>query len=96
MARSPQLVSALLLALILLVYPGGLAALPSTLRRLRSRLSLATLTAVGRRPVLATANAAPSEPERPSRFEPAARAGRWLAVASHTAPCTALPAAPCS
>nr|MDQ3756639.1 ABC transporter permease [Actinomycetota bacterium] len=33
-----QLVSALLLALILLVYPGGLAAVPKSLRRMRGRL----------------------------------------------------------
>jgi ABC-type branched-subunit amino acid transport system ATPase component/branched-subunit amino acid ABC-type transport system permease component len=35
-----QLVSALLLAVILLVYPGGLAALPKSFRRLRSRLDV--------------------------------------------------------
>ena len=34
-----QLVSALLLVVILLVYPGGLAALPATFRRLRARLA---------------------------------------------------------
>ena len=36
LGRYLQLVSALLLALILLFYPGGLAALPATVRRLRA------------------------------------------------------------
>jgi len=38
LGRLLQLVSAILLAAVLLAYPGGLAAIPSTVRRLRARL----------------------------------------------------------